>query len=195
MVTGGCSEDKSPDIWKKLAGGKDESSAVPYETTVRDLQYRNGVQDFLVNSPSSEYTFDTGNDWKVNAYQQGTITWSLKCDLTGKTRTDALRALREPAISTDINTSLYFTLGLTLVTLFSLWAITICGMSFYLRKAIDKLSGWHFNASMMVMIYVPLLSLPSWWAVLASDVDETVSRTDNSLDRYKSYLIINECID
>lgn len=68
MVTGGCSESKSPEIWKKMAGGIEESNAEPYETTVQALQQMNGVQDFLVNSRSSDYTADTGSDWKVNAY-------------------------------------------------------------------------------------------------------------------------------
>ena len=45
------------------------------------------------------------------------------------------------------------------------------------------------------MLYVPLLSLVSWWMLLVLDVDETLSKTDNSLNRYKSYQIINECID
>ena len=45
------------------------------------------------------------------------------------------------------------------------------------------------------MLYAPLLSLVSWWMLLVLDVDETLSKTDNSLNRYKSYETINECID
>ena len=167
-------------------------TAAGMQSTIYAVQSRNGVQDTLVGAPDSEYTASTGSNWLIDFWNRPTIGWSLQCESEGHTRSEAMQAVSQAHVVSEIDNKFYYRLGVFLVCMNSLWFVLGFLVWFLTR---NKERGDRFRIMTLFMYYPLRLSFFVWGPWLSVQAIPSKGDADDNLYTVKVLQKFSDCTD
>lgn len=159
------------------------------------MQADYNVWSILQGSPDSANYLDQASAEAayIKAWFRPTINWKLECDLNGDTRTVGMQAMATPTVNSSIDKQFFRSMGITLVTMFTIWFALSLGIHILVLKKYEpkETAEW-----MLYVMYVPSrLSFIVWGPWLQARSSQNWSNLQDNKAMIDKMSIINTCGD